>query len=96
MQKVGISGSIDEVQLMVVPFTVMQLRAKCNPALGFFRFKVHVGRTIVNLAETIGHAGVEQNCFDEGGFTGITLSYDTQVAQFCSFKLCHDLSFRCS
>jgi hypothetical protein len=83
------------MELMAVPFTVMQLRGNRDPAFGLLGLKVHIGRAIINLAKAISHTGVKQYRFDQRGFTSIPLSDDAQVPQLFSFELCHDLSFQC-
>ncbi len=40
---------------------------------------VHRRRTVVNLADLVGHAGVEQDAFSGGGLAGIDVSADADV-----------------
>jgi len=81
------------MKFMIVPFTVVQFRGDRDSALGLLGLEVHIGRAIIDLTETIGHVGVKQYSFDQGGFSCVPLSDDAQVPQLFSFELCHDLSF---
>jgi len=41
MQKVRIAGSVNQMQAVPLPFTVMQLGGNGDVALDFFRLKIH-------------------------------------------------------
>ncbi|VVD30025.1 conserved protein of unknown function [Paraburkholderia dioscoreae] len=54
-------------------------RRNGDAALLLLFHPVHRRRTVVNLADLVGHAGVEQDAFSGGGFAGIDVSANADI-----------------
>jgi hypothetical protein len=53
-----------------------------NPALLFLLHPVHGGSTLMNLPKPMGPAGIEQDAFARGGFAGVDVRHNADIADF--------------
>ena len=82
--EVYVPGSVDEVYfeflVIVVPERCGGGGSNCNAAFLFLFHPVHSCGAVVHFADFVCKACVEQNAFGCGGFTGIDVSHDADIA----------------
>ena len=81
VEKVGVAGGIDDVQAVPLPLAVVKAGADGDPALDFLRLEVHIGSAVIHPPEAVGHAGVEEDGFGQGGLAGPPVGHNSQVTQ---------------
>ncbi|CDJ79006.1 Hypothetical protein SMB2099_4392 [Serratia marcescens SMB2099] len=59
-------------------------RSDGNTTLLLLFHPVHGGSAVMNFTDFVVYTGVEQNTFGSGGFTGVDVSTDTDVAVACN------------
>ena len=78
--EVNVTGGIDQIDPIALPLTGGGGGGNGNPALLLFFHPVHGGRAFVHLTQPVGPAGIEQDSLTGGGFAGVNVRHDADVA----------------
>jgi len=77
--EVHVSGSVDDIDTMVLPVTGGGGAGDRDAAFPFLFHPVHGGAALVDFAQLVIHAGVEENAFTQRGLAGVDVRHDTNV-----------------
>ena len=77
--KVYVSGSIDDVDTMVVPVSGGCSRSDGNTSLLFLNHPVHGGAAIVGFTDFIVNTGIVKDTFGCGSLSCVDVSHDTDI-----------------
>jgi len=75
-----VAGGIDDVQAVIAPETGRRGRRDRDPALLLLLHPVHRGGALMDFANLVRLAGVEQNTLGGRGFAGIDVGHDAEIA----------------
>ena len=78
--EVHVSGSVDDVNLIVVPKTGRGRGGNGDTAFLFLFHPVHSRSAIVRFTDLVVNTGVEQDAFRRGRLTSIDVCHDANVA----------------
>ena len=78
--KIHVAGGIDNVDADAVPRAGGGGGGNGDTALLLLLHPVHGGGTFMHFADAVVHTGVEENALRRGGFTGIDVGHDADVA----------------
>ncbi len=82
--EVDVSGGVDQVDfeflVVVLPESGGGGGGDCDTALLLLFHPVHGSGTVVHLADFVCQAGVEEDTLGSGGFAGIDVSHDADIA----------------
>jgi hypothetical protein len=73
-------------QLQLVTAEVMVMPRSCS-----CRHPIHHGFAVMHLAELVGTAGIEQNALGDGGFAGVDVGNDADIAKLIDARFFHHL-----
>ncbi len=73
-------GRVDQVDLVLLPLERGRGRGDRDPALALLLHPVHLGLAVVDLADLVDLAGVEQEPLRHGGLAGVDMGDDAEVA----------------
>ncbi len=94
-REVDVAGRVDDVQALLLPERRRRRRRNGDAALLLLFHPVHGGRAIVDFADLVALAAVEQNALSRRRLTRIDVSHDAEVAIVFDFVLTrHDNSVR--
>ncbi len=79
--EVHVAGRIDNIHPMIAPEAGRCRRRNRNTALLLLDHPVHRGSTVVHFTDLIVDTGVIQYALRSGGFAGIDVSHDADVAR---------------
>src|SRR6185312_388287 len=83
----NVAGSVDDVDAMVTPERGRRGRRDRDAALLLLGHPVHRGRALVDLADLVRLARVEQDALGRRGLAGVDVGHDPDVAD--KLKLIH-------
>ena len=78
--KIDVPGRVDDVDPMILPMTGCRRRRDRNAALLLLHHPIHSRGAVVDFADLMSDAGVEQNALGGGGFAGVDVRHYTYVA----------------
>jgi hypothetical protein len=78
-RKVNVAGSVDDVDAMVAPERSRRGRRDRDAALLLLGHPVHRRRALVDLADLVGLARVEQDALGRRGLAGVDVGHDPDV-----------------
>ena len=78
--KVYVSGSIDDVDTMVIPVSGGCSRSDGNTSLLFLNHPVHGGAAIVGFTDFIVNTGIVKDTFGCGSLSCVDVSHDTDIS----------------
>ena len=79
--KVNVSGSINDIDTVVLPETCGGSRSNGDTSLLLFRHPVHGCRPFVRFPYFVHLSGIKQNSFGGSGFSGIDVCHDADIAR---------------
>src|SRR5262249_49037713 len=79
-REVDVSGRIDDVQTLAVPERRRRRRRDGDAAFLLLLHPVHRGRAIVDFANLMALAGIEEDPLGRGRLAGIDVSHDAEIA----------------
>ena len=79
-REVDVSGGVDEGDVVAFPLEGRGGGLDGDAALALLYHEVHGGLAVVDLAELVGLAGVEEDALGHGGLAGIDVRHDADVA----------------
>ena len=79
--EVHVAGSVDEVDLVVVPVGSDGGRGDGDATLLLLLHKVHRSLSVVSLTDLAFHAGEKEDTFRNGGLTGIDMGGNTDISK---------------
>jgi hypothetical protein len=77
--EIDVSGGVDDVDAVVVPEAGGGRGGDRDPPLLLLDHPVHGGRAVVDLAQLVGDARVEEDALGGRGLTGIDVGHDADV-----------------
>ena len=80
--EVHVAGGVDDVDAAVLPEAGGGGGGDGDAALLFLFHPVHGGLTVVGFADLVGNTGVEKDAFGGGGFAGVNMGHDADIALF--------------
>ena len=80
--EVDVAGSVDDVELVSVPEAGGCGGLDGDAAFGFLLHEVHGGGAVVDLADFVNFAGEFENTLGGGGFAGVNVGENADVAIF--------------
>jgi hypothetical protein len=89
-REVHVTGCIDDVDAVIAPEAGGGRRGDRDPSLLLLHHPVHGRRALVNLAELVTDAGVEQDALGRGGLAGIDVGHDADIARPFQRLRAHD------
>ena len=78
--EVDVAGGVDDVDLVVLPPAGRRGGRDRDAALLLLLHPVHDGGALVDLADLVGDAGVEEDPLGRGGLAGVDVRHDADVA----------------
>ena len=87
--EVAVSGSVHNMNEMVVPLAMVERGTDGYLPLGLLRFVVHRGGAVVDAAQAVNSSRVEQYSLGQRCLAGPAMCNDSQVPQLCSVVLGH-------
>ncbi len=84
--KIHVAGGVDELDVGFVPLAGGDRRGDRDAAFLFVGHPVHYRLPVVDLADFMGFAGVVEDAFGNGGFAGINMGNDADVADGIDFR----------
>ena len=87
-----VAGRVDEVQLAVLPLRVADRGGQRHLALLLVLVPVGDGRPLLDCAEPVGRAGLEEHGFDEGRLACPPMADHGDVTDLPRFRRCHGRS----
>ena len=89
-REIHVTRRVDDVDGAILPFAGGRGRRDGDAALLFLLHPVHDGRAFMHFADLVGLAGVIENALRSGGFAGINVRHDADVAHFLEcYSSCH-------
>ncbi len=76
------AGGVDDVDGDIIPLTGGRSGRDGDTALLLLRHPIHGGGPFVHFTDLVGTARVVQDAFGRGGFTGIDVRHDADIAHF--------------
>ena len=86
-REVDVSGGIDQIDTVIFPHTGSGGRSDGNAAFLLLLHPVHRGGAFVDFAQLVIDAAIVKNTLGNGGFTGIDVSHDANVAHIAQRNL---------
>src|SRR4029079_3338003 len=87
-----VAGRVDEVQLAVLPLRVADRSGQRHLALLLVLVPVADARPLLDCAEPVGRAGLEEHGFDEGRFARPPMADHSDVTDLPRFRRSHGRS----
>ena len=85
--EIHVSGSIDDVETMVLPKRCCRSGLDCDPALLFLLHEVGGRSAVMHLTDFVDLSGDVKDAFRGGGFTSVHVGENTNIS--ISAKVCH-------
>jgi len=74
------AGRINDVDVIIPPFTVRRSRSDRDAPLLFLLHPVHDRRAFMHFAQLVGAAGVIKDALGRSGLAGINVRHDADIA----------------
>src|SRR6187401_2809705 len=84
--EVDVTGGVDDVDLVVLPPAGRRGGRDRDAALLLLLHPVHRGGALVDLADLVRDAGVEEDALGGGGLAGIDVRHDADVADLLEIR----------
>ena len=83
------TGSIDNINEMVFPFSRYSCGNNGDTAFTFLGHPVGNGCAVIDVAQTVGFAGIKQNPLGGGSFTSIDMGDNANISIALERKVSH-------
>ena len=85
-REVDVARGVDQVDLVLLPLERGRGRGDRDAALALLLHPVHLGLAVVDLADLVDLAGVEQEPLRDGGLAGVDVGDDAEVADHVDLR----------
>jgi len=85
-REVDVARGVDQVDLVLLPLERGGRRGDRDPALALLLHPVHLGLTVVDLADLVDLAGVEQEPLGDGRLTRVDVRHDAEVSDHVDLR----------
>ena len=79
-REVHVSGSVDDVDPVILPVAGRGRAGDRNAALAFLLHPVHGGRTLMGIANLVVHTAIKKNALGQSGFARVNVGHDADIA----------------